>query len=342
MNFRQMSHVTGILFFCMLLCVPSFSQHFAPKTEEVAPNLFMVSGLEGGNVAFLITDEGVVVVDSGPFPVVGRAVMEIIKKKTDKPVKTLIFTHFHSDHTCGIGGFPANIDIIAHKSTGEKITQFIASKYKSNMETRFPNVIEKLKKKIEKLKAEKSPELQKVEDELKNDLEYIKEYKTIKFIMPTITMESEKTLRMGKDEIKLVHPGNAHTNGDVIVYFKNQKVLHTGDLVFRGRHPYIDGRVGADTKNWSAFLEKISQWDIDKVVPGHGELTDKKGLLLMAGYLKDLRQTVEEGMKKNLTLEQMQKTILAATFMEGKYKDFKRPRLFKLNIATVYKELEGK
>ena len=77
--------------------------------------------LEGGNVAFLVTDEGVLVVDSGTSPEAGRLVMAEIAKKTDKPVKYLVLTHYHGDHTFGLQAFPSSTVIIAQQNTADNI-----------------------------------------------------------------------------------------------------------------------------------------------------------------------------------------------------------------------------
>jgi len=131
-----------ILFFAVLfLFIGSASGLRATdevKAEPVAGALYLMEGLQGGNVAFLVTGEGVLVVDSGTSPAEGKLVMEEIAKKTDKPVRYLVLTHYHGDHTFGLQAYPATAVIISQQNTAENMRKLNEPRIQGMMEKQMP------------------------------------------------------------------------------------------------------------------------------------------------------------------------------------------------------------
>jgi cyclase len=331
---------TGVLLFVFLFLpyTTVFAQDAAPRVIEVAKNLYMISNLDdSGNVGFLVTDEGVLVVDSGGLPSEGKTIVKIIKEKTAKPIKYLVLTHYHGDHTYGIGGFPEGITIIGQQNIVKNIKELNAGAFKEVIEKRFPELIKKRQEKIKELKDKNDPEAEKEEENLKNLLQYIEEYKTIKIKVPDVLFDQKKTLHLGGETIELIYPGDGHTRCNCMVYFPGLKAIHMGDLLFFNSFPYLDPEAGCNTLNWIAILKKTAGMNIERVIPGHGELTDQKGLLPLARYLEDLRNEVNAAVQKGLSLEEMKKTL---TFPA--YKDFIYPEMRVNNISVVYRELTGK
>lgn len=305
------------------------------KVSTVQDDLYLITGMQWDvNVIFLVTGEGVMVVDAGNDPEEGRWVVEKIKEKTRKPIKYVVLTHYHFDHTLGLLGFPKDVTIIAHVNCRKNISQFGEAQFKWFTETNLPGQIKTLGQKIEKLKKENSPEVKKEEKELKKlekQLEYLKKSK---LIYPGITYDDKLTLTIGKEKIEIIYPGHAHTNGNSLIYIPSRKVMIMGDMLFYGYIPYIDWQAGSNTKHWIAWMEKLSQWDIEKVIPGHGEVTTKAAFEKKKTYLTDLRKSVKEAVDKGLSLEEMTKSIKMENYKQLKFYEF-----LGSNIEAVYQEM---
>lgn len=308
------------------------------KVSTVQDDLYVITGMQWDiNVTFLVTGEGVLVADSGNDSAEGRWVVEKIKEKTDKPIKYVVLTHYHFDHSLGLLGFPKDVTVIAHSNCAQNISRFGETQFKWLLETSFPGQIEEFQQKIAKLKKENSPGVKKEEKELKKLTQKLEELKKRQLIYPGITFEKKITLRMGKEKIEIIYPGPAHTNGNALVYIPGRKVIIMGDMLFYGYIPYIDWQAGSDTRHWIDCLDKLSQWDIEKVVPGHGEVTAKSAFEQKKRYLADLRKSVKEAMDKGLSLEEMTKSIKMENYKHWKFYEF-----LASNIEAVYHEMKNK
>jgi cyclase len=306
------------------------------KAIPVAGGLYLMEGLDGGNVAFLVTGEGVLVVDSGTTPEEGKLIMAEIAKKTDQPVRYLVLTHYHGDHTFGLQAFPTATVIIGQQNTADNIRRLNEPRIQSQL-AKMPEMIAAQSDKVAKLRKKKGQDLKKEEELLKELETGLAQLRELRFVYPAITYESKLRIRLGGETIEVIYPGPAHTNGDSLVFFPGLKVVYMGDLFFNGSLPYIGAEAGADTANWLAKLKEVSGWDVEKFIPGHGPLADKDGLLRMAAYLGDLRRAVQDAIAAGQSLEQMKKMVLPPA-----WKDLKWPEMFPRNIEAVYNELSKK
>ena len=330
-----------ILFFVvMFLLIGSAAGLQAAKEVKAVPvagGLYFVEGLDGGNVAFLVTDEGVLVVDSGTSPEEGKLIIAQIAKITDKPVKYLVLTHYHGDHTFGLQAFPASTVVIAQQNTADNIRILNEPRIRGMMEQGMPEAIAAQKLKVDKLRKKKGKDLKKEEERLKTLETEFAELQGLRFVYPAIAYETKLRVYLGGQEIEVIYPGPAHTNGDSLVYFPGLKAAHMGDLLFVGSYPYIGSEAGCDTANWIAKLGEVSGWDVEKFIPGHGPLAGKEGLLRMAAYLGDLRQAVKAAIAAGQSLEQAKKMAPLPA-----WKDLTWPQLFPQNVEAVYHELSRK
>ena len=114
-----------------------------------------------------------------------------------------------------------------------------AQSLKDAIEKRFPARIGEIKEKIANLKTRNSSEVEQEEKNLAVEQTQFEEMKAIKIVDPTQTFDKKYTITLGSDTIDLIYPGPGHTRCNSIVYFRNQKVVHTGDLLFEGSFPYI-------------------------------------------------------------------------------------------------------
>ncbi|MCZ6619299.1 MAG: MBL fold metallo-hydrolase [Gammaproteobacteria bacterium] len=118
-------------------------------------------------------------------------------------------------------------------------------------------------------------------------------------LMPNETFTDRQTLQIGGKTIELIHPGPGHTDGDLVVIFTSEKVIHMGDLAFIGHYPNIDLEAGGTVRGWPATLEQVFTLEFESVIPGHGPTTDRNGLRQFQTFLSELaeigRQAADEG-----------------------------------------------
>lgn len=300
------------LIFSAVLSISALTLQAQEEPQKVTDNIYLVPDM-GGHVAFLVTDAGVLVVDAGTYPSSGKKIVEMIHSVTDKPIRYVVVTHHHYDHSNGLQAFPESAVILAHENAPANFDTFLKDGLASRIE-KLPKSIASLDSTLKAQQANGSPDAEETKGNItwhENELTYLKEVVITK---PDSLIKGNTTLHFGGEEVEIIVPGNAHTNDNLMVYFKSQKVIHTGDLVFNNLHPYIDWKAGADLENWKKALMETSEKDIATVIPGHGELTDKNGLMAMAGYLEEIEDLVAECIEQGMNLEQVKEKITTQDF----------------------------
>ncbi len=132
---------------------------------------------------------------------------------------------------------------------------------------------------------------------------------------PETTFDTEMTIAVGKESVRLVHMGPGHTSGDTIVIFDKAKVIHAGDLFFHGTPPYIDVDDGSDTQNWIRAIRILAEKHPDfQVIPGHGKVATMKEFIKFADYLDYLRKEVAAAIAEGKTKEQIVESIDLSRF----------------------------
>jgi glyoxylase-like metal-dependent hydrolase (beta-lactamase superfamily II) len=250
---------------------PDFSK-VEIKTTRVAGNVYMLEGM-GGNMAALTGNDGIVLVDAEYAPLADK-IRAALKTVSDKPVKYLINTHWHGDHTNGNTAFGDSAVIIAH----DNVRKWLSSEQKSVFGQAIPPID-------------------------KNGL-------------PTITYDHGPTLHLNGDDILLYHPANSHTDGDTIVYFSNERVVHMGNNFVNGRFPILDVPHGGSVKGMIAADEMmLAHTPTDtKFIPGHGPLSTRADLEKYVAMLKDTRDTVAAAIQKGRTADQMKQDKILSKY----------------------------
>lgn len=152
----------------------------------------------------------------------------------------------------------------------------------------------------------------------------------ITLTLPTRTFEDEMTLTLGTREIRLIQVGPCHTKGDLIVHIPESKTVFAGDILFINGTPIMwAGPVG----NWIRACDIMLDMDVDAFVPGHGPITDKKGVAAVKGYweylIKEARKRFDDGMPFNEA---------ALDIDLGKYGQWGEKERIVVNVASLYKE----
>jgi len=206
--------------------------------QQITPNLYVIIG-NGGNVAVMPTSEGVILVDD-KFAQDAPEIVAKVKSISDKPIRYVLNTHQHPDHTGGNEAMMAgNAEVIIHKNA------------RANMV------------------AGNQPGL------------------------PRVTFSDETQVFLGGKEVRARYLGRGHTNGDAVIYFPSERVLHTGDLFVNGGAPFCDTGSGGSIKEWDATVRKALDYDFDTVIPGHGPVAKKADLEKWVQTIGTLRSRIK-------------------------------------------------
>jgi len=257
------------------------------KFEKAADGIYYATGGPGSNNVVIVNDQDVFLVDDGTTPAAARALLADIKLLTPKPVRQVVNTHFHYDHTAGNQVFGPDVQIIAHEFVRRAILTFDIlhrEPYLTSQGNRVPALIDSLTKQIAAEKdATKNAGLQKQLVSVQGELRDLQE---IKPTAPNVTYDSKLVFQKGSREMQLLFLGRGHTGGDTFVYLPKEKIICTGDEEEGARLAYMGD---AYFDEWIATLEKAKQIDFNLVLPGHGvPFRDKAVITAFQSYLRDL------------------------------------------------------
>jgi cyclase len=122
--------------------------------------------------------------------------------------------------------------------------------------------------------------------------------------LPNETFTHGHDLEIGGKTIRSLYLGRGHTDGDLVVLFEDDRVLVTGDLVFNHHYPNIDLEAGGSLPAWDATLDKVLELDFDRVIPGHGPVTDREGVRQFQRFIRQLWQVSRDAAAAGLSLAQ--------------------------------------
>jgi glyoxylase-like metal-dependent hydrolase (beta-lactamase superfamily II) len=258
-----------------------------------------------GNSTILVNDRDVIVVDDHVSPAAAWVLLDEIKAITDKPVTTVVNTHFHFDHAHGNQIFAPEVQIIGHEFTRRALLDDPMSKpiYQSFYAPKtVEGQIETMKKRIA---DEKDPAARaKLQTQLLSVENNYASQKELKPTPPNVTLTTQMTLHRGDREIQIRYLGRGHTGGDVVVFLPKEKIVITGDLLTSSTSNMSDSY----PLEWAATLEELKKLDFDTVVPGHGEAyTDKAKIGYFQDYLRDVWTEVSRLKKEGVSAEEAAK-----------------------------------
>ncbi|MCU0285419.1 MAG: MBL fold metallo-hydrolase [Acidobacteria bacterium] len=334
-KFSRQIPLRVLVFFLILGFSALFAGENPLRVLTVQDQFYRITGLNlNVNVTFLVAPVGVLVIDSGTNPVEGQWIIEKIKEKTNKPIKYVVLTHYHFDHSAGLMGFPKEVTVCAHDRCRRNISQYNENRRQYLIQEILPAQIKECSQEIEALKKQKNPGVNEKQKELDYLTHQLEEFKKENIVYPAITFEQNLTLWIGEEKIEILYPGSTHSNCSVLVYIPGKKIVISGDTLFNGFVPYIDWKTGSNTRNWIDCLARLSQWDIETVIPGHGEPGGKTLLVQQKQFLIDLRATVQQAIDKKETLEEMKKNIQMNNYNHLGFQPF-----LSLDIESVFNEL---
>jgi cyclase len=314
--------------------------------QPVRPGLYAAVArpqtIINSNGAVVVLDDGVLVVDTHSKPSAARALMAQIKTVTDKPVRWVVDSHFHWDHYQGNEAYPAawpaGVEIIASQPTREAIESRGVPRVKYEIAT-LPAELERLRGAI--AQAASAEDRSRLEAERRSKEAYLGELRAMQVTLPSLTFERSLVLYRPSRTVQILWLGRGHTDGDVVVYIPQDKVVITGDLI-HGWMPYMGD---AHPYDWVRTLEAVERLDFDTVLSGHGEVIRGKDVFgLWRGYLTDLMAETARVYGDGATLADARTRVAAvlrpkyaAAFGEKRYDDS-----VKGNIERAYRVVSGK
>lgn len=269
------------------------------------------------NAAIIILGDSVLVVDTHSKPSAARALIEQIKKLTDKPVRYVVNTHFHWDHYQGNEAYPsswpAGVEIISSEATRANIEQRGIPRVKHEIVT-MPAEIEKLKADLAKATDPKQKET--LQSNLQQAEAYFTELKSMQITLPTMTFDRSLILYRKTRTVEIFWLGNAHTNGDIWIFLPKEKIIFTGDAL-HGWTPFMGDSYPYD---WIQTLDAAEELDFTQVLGGHGDVMQgKEKFELWKQYFHDLLDETGKAYAGGATLEAAQKQV--AKILVAKYAD---------------------
>src|SRR5882762_7276072 len=298
---RTLTTLSALLLFAIVLAKgqdEDFSK-VQMKVTKVAGSVYMLQGA-GGNIGASIGDDGIVVVDDQYAPLAEK-IQAALKGITDRPVRFVINTHYHEDHTGGNEFFQKQAPIIAHDNVRKRLAEGGAAGNGGSVH-------------FEHKPADAG-------------------------MLPIITFDHDVTVHLNGEDIRALHFPAGHTDGDAIIFFPKNNVVHMGDDFVRYGFPFVDVSNGGSVQGMIAAMEKVStQLPPDvKVIPGHGAISNLDDVRVFVKMLKDTSAVVQKAIDQHKTVEQMKQEKILAPWAKwsGKFLDADK------FIETLYNSLTG-
>ena len=258
------------------------------KTQKVAEGIYMLTG-EGGNIGVSVGADGVFMIDD-QFAPLSEKIKAAVAALSDQPIRLLINTHWHYDHTGGNERFASEgVIIVAHHNVRKRMavdTEIAA----------FGSLIPA------------SP----------------------RAALPALTFNDNLTLHLNGDEARVIHYKNSHTDGDSLIHFVNANVIHTGDLWFNGIYPFVDissgGSVSGAIKTIKSILALAD--DATRIIPGHGPLGDKQAMRDYLAMLETVSGRMAKLIAAGKSIDEIVALKPNADYDETWGRDFLKPDMF--------------
>lgn len=241
--------------------------------KQVSEHVYYVMGMAGmatenkgfiSNAAAILTDEGVVVVDSLGSPSLGQRFLDEIREQTDQPIKAVIVTHYHADHIYGLQVFDdLGVEVIAPGGFQDYLDSPAAEE------------------RLEERRLSLAP--------------YVND--DTRLVRPDRVIVEDTEMRLGDVTLEIRYLGPAHSDGDLAVLVQPDQVLISGDLIFEGRVPFTGS---ADTRRWLEALQDLDAIGIEALIPGHGPAARKPAEAVSSTleYLSYTREVMAEAVEE--------------------------------------------
>jgi len=339
---------------CLLAAAPpSFAatDGFVRQTMQVAPHVHLIyrpiaiNAPYEGNAIVIEQSDGLVVVDAGGSPPSGEYIVAEIRKFSDKPVKALIYTHYHGDHNLGAGAFLKawpDLKIISTAATRANMTGKPMN-YIKTYSADYAGKIDYAKKQVVDPSL---PDAVRAGWQQYIDVgdSIVAGYRNLQAYPATVTFTERYEIPDSSEPVEIAFLGKANTDGDAVVWIPNEKVLCSGDIVVNPI-PYA---AASYPSSWIAVLNTLKAYHAQYLIPGHGNVqTDNIYVDKVIAALEDVRAQVAPLAKKGVKLDDVYKQTdfekLKASFAgDDKWKRFLLNAFFLHSIVkNAYFEATG-
>jgi len=282
------------------------------------------------NSGFLVLDRCVLLFDTHFTPEAGQSLLEAVRSVTPKPVRYVVLSHAHPDHTHGSQIFPESFVIGSTSSRRDMLENDLPSLKRTIRITQ--NQVQKLRRDLDG--GETGSNRAQIRKQIRSLEDYVQSMQRLQIVPPGITLDDRLTLRDGRQEIRIYSPGPGHTEGDVILVLPSLKIAFVGDLFFNEAIPNVqDARI----LQWMNTLEILLKLDADKFVPGHGSVGSKKDVAAFLAYFEELKSMVQFAVDRGDSLEK----ILQDNPLPEKYSTYQFQNFFPTNIQKMHAELKA-
>jgi glyoxylase-like metal-dependent hydrolase (beta-lactamase superfamily II) len=285
-----MTRIPAICVCVMLLLVAGSTQE--QKVFQLAPGVYYWQGdtsiRRPGNCTWVLFKDYVVVIDAN-FPWGAKEILPEIRKTTSLPIRFVFNTHYHADHSFGSGIFmEAGATIVCSRECG--------AESRSKGETDWRNQVLNRGERPNASVHDKAVAAETRENGYR--LEH-----------PTLLFDGSMAFDDGDRRLELIRMGPGHSLGDAVAYLPKEKILMTGDLCVNWTSGNNVGDRDADHDNWIRALDKMAQWDVKTVVPGHGRPGPVEILRGQRDYLADMLDQVRAGIRASKTIDELAREV---------------------------------
>jgi glyoxylase-like metal-dependent hydrolase (beta-lactamase superfamily II) len=282
--------------------------------EKVAEGIYLAVAkaqtLINSNAVIIENDRDLMIVDTHSKPsAVASLLRQIRNHVSPKPLKYIVASHFHWDHTHGLPAYKRiapNADLVASETTRKLIGEQTGPRLKASFDA-LGKTIEDYKERMGKAKTagEKALCKQMIEE----TQEYLREMEKFQPELPNVTLERDLIVHDKAHDLHLAFRGRGHTAGDVVVHIPQKKTVATGDLV-HGFFPFIGDGYPLE---WPRTLVGVGQMEFANVAGGHGAPQDRQRLYQMGNYIEEVSERVVTGKRAGKTQAQLETEITAGT-----------------------------
>ena len=301
---RLHSFAATLCFACGLVFVSSLAaQDLGPNFKKLKDGIYVESSAENNsNCGIILTQEGVILIDSGHNPTDSRAVMEAVKKLTPLPIRFLIDTEIHPDHTTGHFVFSPPATIIAHQGGGEAMKKAFD-----------PERIKTL--------AAQSPAMR----------DAVEGYR---LVTPQVEYQEKTTINLGERTLELIHLKNVHSESDTAVWLPKERILFSASAAIPGS--YNNLRAFVSIPDMLSAIQMMKSLNPEIVVAGHGPVGTTKIFDDSTRFYNLLLERVGKLAKEGMTLDQIKQELKMPEYDNWAAKD-----RIPSNVEAAYRAVKG-
>jgi cyclase len=302
-----------------------------PQLIEVAAGVYAWIGAGGdSNAGAVDTPHGLLAIDAQQYPRLAQQFRKALEARTGKPIRALINTHCHLDHTAGNIVF-ADVPILAHDKTLASMHANLGAK--SGAHWTISDYGTKIKMLFGQNLFDLVPENDPAQSWFRQRIG-LPDYDTMTIAPPTETFTDHFTFHLPNDRMHLNYWGPAHCDGDVVVWLENRRVAFLGDLLFYGRFPWLGD---CDLNGLIDRLARVLTLDVEVVIPGHGMPTDLAQVARFRDMLVALRAAVDAAIKAGVSEEAAVRNVRLPQYSDiPRYADW-----LPHDVRAAYRYLRG-